>query len=91
MRDEEFNKARQQIAELTMALEEAEDMEKLHLEQEKVLKEEIRQIERKIKREDLAKPENTEYLKNVVFKFLTSNEREVFTIGYFYNYSPCCR
>jgi len=46
---------------------------KLREEQEKVLKEQIRELERSKKREGV----NTDYLKNIVYKFIISDEQDV--------------
>lgn len=51
----------------------AEEMEKLHIEQEKALKRTIRELERSSKRENA----NIEYLKNVLVKFLLFDDQEV--------------
>jgi len=53
-------------------IEDTEYNEKLHVEQEKALKESIREMERSKKRENA----NIEYLKNVLVKFLLTDEHE---------------
>jgi len=72
MRDEELNKARQQIQQLTLSIADAERMERLHVEQETLLKNEIREMERSRKREGA----NLDYLKNIIFQLLITNELE---------------
>jgi NADH:ubiquinone oxidoreductase subunit E len=57
---------------LGAALRDMEDTEKLHEEQERALKSEIRELERAKKREGL----NIDYLKAVVVNFLTSAEQQ---------------
>jgi hypothetical protein len=72
LRDEELSKARQQIQQLHSALHEADEMDRLHREQEKVLKEEIRELERAKKREGA----NLDYLKNIVLKYMLTDEQQ---------------
>ena len=61
------------VDQVAIALREAEDMERLRQEQEKVLKAEIRELERAKKREGA----NLDYLKNVMIKFLMADDRQV--------------
>lgn len=61
--------AQNQIDNLTKAYLDSESTNALLSEQVKALKEEIRQMQRKAERMELA--ENLEYLKNVIFKFLS--------------------
>jgi len=71
-KEEEIARVRQKVTELSEALKEAEEMEKLHLQQEAVLKEQIREFERAQRREGA----NLEYLKNIIVRLLETNERE---------------
>jgi hypothetical protein len=48
-------------------------MERKHVQQEQVLKTTIRDMERAQKREG----SNLEYLKNIVYKYITTNEHQV--------------
>lgn len=73
-RDEELNAAKNKINQLAALLQEAEEMETKHMEQEKILKQEIRELERAKKREEGA---NLEYLKNVVINWILTGEQEV--------------
>jgi len=72
LRDEELTRARKQIQQLTQAVHDGEEMDQMHQKQEGVLKNEIRDLERAKKREGA----NLEYLKNIVFKYITTDEHE---------------
>lgn len=67
--------AQNQIDHLTKAYLDSESTNALLTEQVKALKEEIRRVQRGNERMDLA--ENLEYLKNIVFKFLTIETGQV--------------
>ncbi len=62
---------------------EADHMEKLHCEQEKVLKNEIRELERNKRREGA----NLEYLKNIVLKYILTDEHEVLYTSHYLLFS----
>ncbi|XP_054167497.1 GRIP and coiled-coil domain-containing protein 2-like [Oppia nitens] len=63
--------AQNKVEKLTQLLEDSESNNILISEQNRVLKEEIRRLERSIERTEVAN--NLEYLKNVVVKFITLN------------------
>ncbi|RWS23635.1 GRIP and coiled-coil domain-containing protein 2-like protein [Leptotrombidium deliense] len=67
--DDVIERELQQLNELKSTLEETETNNILLSEQNKVLKEEIRRLERNLQRVEIA--ENLEYLKNVLMKFLS--------------------
>jgi len=66
LRDEEINNLNKRIQDLQNLLSDAERMEKLHHLQEQHLKNEIRDLQRTLKRENA----NPEYLKNIMVKFI---------------------
>jgi len=68
-KEKEYQLKLEHMAEL---LNEAEVQVQRMMDQEKILKEEIRKIDRSEKRKDL----NIEYLKNIVLKFYESDEKE---------------
>ncbi|CAG2117907.1 unnamed protein product [Medioppia subpectinata] len=61
--------AQNKVENLTQLLEESESNNMLITEQNRVLKEEIRRLERSIERIEMA--DNLEYLKNIIVKFIT--------------------
>ncbi|CAG2162322.1 unnamed protein product [Oppiella nova] len=63
--------AQNKVENLTQLLEESESNNMLISEQNRVLKEEIRRLERSIERIEMA--DNLEYLKNIIVKFITLN------------------
>lgn len=68
--EEEMLKYIRQVGDLTQLLKENESNNALLTEQNRVLKEEIRRLQRSIERVEIA--ENLEYLKNVFIKFISS-------------------
>ncbi|PRP74194.1 hypothetical protein PROFUN_16356 [Planoprotostelium fungivorum] len=71
-RDNENDTLKTQLDELRHRMSEFEQTEKLHIEQEGLLKETIRSLERNQKREGA----NAEYMKNIVLKFITSTDNK---------------
>ena len=72
-KDEEFQKTKSKVGELSMLLHESESMNQLHLLQINALKEDIRELERSQKREGA----NLEYLKNIVVKYMMTGDHDV--------------
>ncbi|GAM23037.1 hypothetical protein SAMD00019534_062120 [Acytostelium subglobosum LB1] len=75
-RDEELRKANAQASLLKQLLAESEKMEQKHFEQEKLLKEEIRKLERSSSREG----SNLEYVKNILVKFLEKEDESLIPV-----------
>lgn len=73
LKEKELMESRRRIQELQESLEDCEANSQLHLEQINRLKEEIRELERSVKRDN----GNLEYLKNVVVKYMETNDHEV--------------
>ena len=86
MKDEELNKYRNRLVELQEAAEEAQSHSQLHLRQIQLLQEEIRKLERGKTRET----ENLEYLKNIVLKYMETNDTDALlpVIGTILHFSP---
>lgn len=78
LQENELKQLRQQVDQLTEALQDIESSEKKHIEQINYLKEEIREYQRSSKREDFATEKaNLTYLKNVIVKYMETNDHEV--------------
>ena len=73
MRDEELNQLRARISECNKMLKETEETNRLLHLQQKVLKDEIREMERAQKREGA----NLLYLKNIVVKYMITKDNDV--------------
>ncbi|KYQ94423.1 hypothetical protein DLAC_04719 [Tieghemostelium lacteum] len=69
-RDEELRKANQHISQLSYLLADSEKMDERHQEQEKLLKDEIRKLERSSKRDSVV----PEYAKNIILKFIETDD-----------------
>ncbi|XP_050539311.1 GRIP and coiled-coil domain-containing protein 2-like [Daktulosphaira vitifoliae] len=67
----ELNNTQKQLKQLTIMLNDAEKNCSRYEQQNKFLKEDIRRLQRSVDRHDEIK--NMEYLKNIIFKFITSN------------------
>lgn len=72
LKEEEISKCKTKIAHLFQELKDSQTNEKLLSQQIQFLKEEIRNLQRGKKRETV----NLEYLKNIIFKFITTKEDE---------------
>jgi len=70
-RDIEIKQLKNKIMELQKQIQELENIGQLHLEQETLLKKEIRELERNNKIPDV----NLDYLKNIALKFFTHPEQ----------------
>ncbi|KAF2077743.1 hypothetical protein CYY_000930 [Polysphondylium violaceum] len=71
-RDEELRRYQNEINQLKYALNESDKMEQKHFDQEKLLKEEIRNLERNIKLENL----QPTYLKNIILRFIETDDAD---------------
>eukprot|EP01103_Thecamoeba_quadrilineata_P007249 TRINITY_DN1706_c0_g1_i4.p1 TRINITY_DN1706_c0_g1~~TRINITY_DN1706_c0_g1_i4.p1 ORF type:complete len:573 (+),score=190.14 TRINITY_DN1706_c0_g1_i4:577-2295(+) len=69
---DELSRARTRIQQLNELLQDSERMDSLHQMQENLLKNEIRELERAKVRSSL----NLDYLKNIIVKFLETDERQ---------------
>eukprot|EP00002_Diphylleia_rotans_P008934 TRINITY_DN1890_c0_g2_i6.p1 TRINITY_DN1890_c0_g2~~TRINITY_DN1890_c0_g2_i6.p1 ORF type:complete len:1165 (+),score=327.42 TRINITY_DN1890_c0_g2_i6:108-3602(+) len=80
-REAELKRLRHQVRELTANLEESHSTERLLVEQKKFLEHEIRELERARKRDEVKDGAvNMQYLKNVVVKYLQTDEESLFPV-----------
>eukprot|EP01133_Synstelium_polycarpum_P007906 gene7906-9282_t len=75
-RDEELRKANLHINQLKFLLNDSEKMELKHCEQEKLLKDEIRNLERSQKREG----SSLEYVKNIILKYIEKDDETLIPV-----------
>jgi len=73
MKEFELTQTRKRIQEMTDQIQEYENRARLFQEQDKVLKEQLREAERSKKREGNFQ---LDYLKNIVVKFITTDEKD---------------